>query len=93
MSRAVVAIKARGLKLFAPELGGSYDVFLERPLRPEIVAYCCADVAYFGVLEARLFTCLPPVRQEWVRQQSDARVAWCLKPTYTQGRHNAVAPV
>ena len=93
MSRAVASIKERGVALFAPELGGSYDVFLERLLRPEIVDYCCADVAYFGVLEARLFTCLPPVRQDWVRQQSDARVAWCLKPTFEKGQHNAVAPV
>lgn len=41
---AWLASKALGRKLFAPEQGGSYEVFNERPLRPEILTYCANDV-------------------------------------------------
>lgn len=33
-----------GVRLFAPEKGGSYEVFNERPLRTEIMLYCAQDV-------------------------------------------------
>ena len=39
-------IKQRGKILFAPELGGSYDVFTHSPLTQEIIDYCVADVKY-----------------------------------------------
>ncbi|KAI9041805.1 ribonuclease H-like protein [Aspergillus affinis] len=44
--KAWVASKEKGIKLFAPERGGSYEVFNERPLRKEIVRYCVEDVHY-----------------------------------------------
>lgn len=40
-SSSVVQLKAKGLRLFAPELGGRYEVFEERPLAPEILS--CAS--------------------------------------------------
>jgi exonuclease 3'-5' domain-containing protein 1 len=36
--------KERGVKLFAPEHGGSYEVFNIRPLPQEIKEYCMQDV-------------------------------------------------
>ena len=42
----VEATKAKGIQLFSPERGGSYEVFNQRPLRGEIVDYCVQDVAY-----------------------------------------------
>jgi exonuclease 3'-5' domain-containing protein 1 len=36
--------KERGRRLFAPEKGGRYEVFNERPLNPEITQYCKQDV-------------------------------------------------
>lgn len=55
--------KDRGMKLFAPERGGSYEVFGSRPLLPEIVEYCVADVCYmpklYNVYKAKM-------RSEWV---------------------------
>ena len=38
------AIKQAGKKLFAPELGGSYDVWKDRPLNPVLVEYAAIDV-------------------------------------------------
>lgn len=36
-------LKEAGKKLFAPEVGGSYEVWMERPLRQELVRYCVSD--------------------------------------------------
>ncbi|OBT61838.1 hypothetical protein VE03_08801 [Pseudogymnoascus sp. 23342-1-I1] len=50
--------KERGQRLFAPEKGGRYEVFNERPLKPEITQYCKQDVALlpglYGVYNTKL---------------------------------------
>lgn len=38
--------KIRSRQLFAPELGGTFSVFNERPLDPEIERYCAGDVVF-----------------------------------------------
>jgi exonuclease 3'-5' domain-containing protein 1 len=38
------AIKQAGKKLFAPEHGGSYDVWKDRPLNPVLIEYAAIDV-------------------------------------------------
>ena len=38
-------VKEAGNRLFAPEKGGSYNIFETRPLDPRILAYCAQDVA------------------------------------------------
>jgi len=43
-------IKETGLKLFAPEEGGIYEVFNERPLSDMIGLYCVQDVQWLPVL-------------------------------------------
>ncbi|OAF59913.1 hypothetical protein VC83_03108 [Pseudogymnoascus destructans] len=42
--RQWVAEKSKGKRLFAPELGGSYEVFNKRPLQEEMALYCTQDV-------------------------------------------------
>ncbi len=42
----VEAIKNKGVRLFAPEKGGSYAVWSERPLQKELLDYCACDVKY-----------------------------------------------
>ncbi|KAF8888014.1 ribonuclease H-like domain-containing protein [Infundibulicybe gibba] len=54
-------IKAEGRALFAPELGGTYEVFVRRPLDPRLVAYCAQDVALLGELEEKLLATLERV--------------------------------
>lgn len=46
---------------------------------PKIVAYCCVDVAYFELLEERLYNPLPMKYKEWVIRKSVSRVKVCLK--------------
>ncbi|KAJ5995438.1 hypothetical protein N7481_002415 [Penicillium waksmanii] len=38
--------KERGRRLFAPEYGGKYEVFNNRPLSQDILQYCCQDVEF-----------------------------------------------
>jgi exonuclease 3'-5' domain-containing protein 1 len=43
-------VKAEGKLLFAPEVGGSYQVFNQRPLQPAIEKYCVQDVVHMPQL-------------------------------------------
>lgn len=45
--------KEAGKKLFAPERGGRYEVFLERPIPLTLVNYCTQDVLYMPKLLLR----------------------------------------
>jgi exonuclease 3'-5' domain-containing protein 1 len=68
-------VKDGGKKLFAPELGGSYAVFDERPLSAEIVTYSVQDVLYMPALRK---TYLGQLSQEWkakVEEETVARIA------------------
>jgi exonuclease 3'-5' domain-containing protein 1 len=51
--REFEATKQLGVQLFLPERGGSYQVFNERPMRPEILLYCVQDVVLLPVLWRR----------------------------------------
>lgn len=44
-ARELEAIKQTGLKAFAPEKGGSYEVWAARPLAEALITYATADVA------------------------------------------------
>jgi exonuclease 3'-5' domain-containing protein 1 len=46
-------IKAVGKTLFAPEKGGSYDVWTQRPLAPALVEYAAADVLHIFAMHTR----------------------------------------
>ena len=52
-------IKTKGLKLFAPEHGGSYEVWKERPLKPDLIKYAAADVALLLEMKTAWETCSP----------------------------------
>ncbi len=52
-------IKEHGKRLFAPELGGSYDVWVQRPLAPALAEYAAADVLHLFVMHARWRTLAP----------------------------------
>jgi exonuclease 3'-5' domain-containing protein 1 len=68
-------VKDTGKKLFAPELGGSYAVFDQRPLSAEIVTYSVQDVLYMPALRK---TYLGQLSLEWkakVEEETVARIA------------------
>jgi len=72
--RACKEVKEAGKKLFAPELGGSYAVFDQRPLSEEMVKYSVQDVLYMPALRE---TYLGKLNQEWkakVEEETLARI-------------------
>ena len=87
-------MKQKGINLFAPERGGSYEVFTIRPLSADIIAYCLIDIAFFELLESKLFEPLSQRSKAWVRAQSEIRVNDCLGPrsAHEGGRERAIAP-
>lgn len=90
---AWAATKERGLRLFAPERGGSYQVFNERPLSEEITRYCVQDVHFLPRLWARYHGRLTKAWEEKVRRASRDRVALSQTPGFNgMGKHMALAP-
>lgn len=55
-------IKKRGKSLYAPDQGGSYDVFNERPMQQVIIDYCTQDVTFLPRLWLRYSKKITP---EW----------------------------
>jgi ribonuclease D len=47
-------IKAAGKALFAPENGGSYDIWGSRPLPMQLRSYCATDVKHFPKMASQL---------------------------------------
>ncbi|CAM1507684.1 Fc.00g073250.m01.CDS01 [Cosmosporella sp. VM-42] len=87
-------IKDNGVRLFAPEKGGRYEVFNERPMLDGIKSYCAQDVQILP----RLWEYYDgKISQEWrkiVMTESKARVQLSQSSTYQgKGKHMALAPV
>ena len=62
---------------------------------PEIVAYCCADVAHFELLEERLYKPLRQKFKDWVLKESVRRVNVCLESISAKsggGKSKDIAP-
>ena len=88
-----IEIKENGRKLFAPEKGGSYEVFLERPLRPEIVDYCAQDVLLLPPLLALYARRLAPNRACKVQAIVDERIKLSQSPFFNgKGKHMTLGP-
>jgi cold shock CspA family protein len=50
--KALADLKRAVQALFVPELGGSYDVWKERPMRPALIEYAAADVVHLHCMHA-----------------------------------------
>ena len=86
-------IKDKGKKLFAPEFGGSYDVFNSRPLSEDIRLYCMQDVQFMPRLWANYEAKLTINWRVKVQQESKKRVALSQLIGYNgKGRHMALGP-
>lgn len=85
--------KNRGKRLFAPELGGSYEVFNERPMGEDIALYCTQDVQFMPKLWAYYAARLTAAWRTRVRAETLSRVRESQMPYYDgRGRDRAFGP-
>jgi exonuclease 3'-5' domain-containing protein 1 len=90
---AWLAAKERGMKLFAPEKGGRYEVFNERPLAKEIIQYCVQDVQFLPRLWSRYQKRLSASWAKKVQVATEERVSLSQSKHYKgHGKHKALAP-
>ena len=70
-SRQLEQVKNKGLALFAPEKGGSYEVWRQRPLPQDLIDYASLDVAYLHVMFEKWARFVPANQ---MRELTEARV-------------------
>ncbi|KAJ5865190.1 uncharacterized protein N7529_007106 [Penicillium soppii] len=87
------AAKDKGKRLFAPERGGSYEVFNTRPLPDEIRHYCAQDVQFLPMLWQKYDHRMTRQWAARVELEVKTRVRLSKSETYNgKGRHMALAP-
>lgn len=87
------ATKEKGLRLFAPEKGGSYQVFNERPLSEAILNYCAQDVQFLPRLWSTYRSKLTPSWEKKVKDATKDRILLSKSPNFQpDGQHMAMAP-
>jgi exonuclease 3'-5' domain-containing protein 1 len=86
-------VKEKGVKLFAPEKGGRYEVFNERPLSADIGLYCVQDVQWLPALYQAYSRKLSKTMSTKVANATLARVRESQSPSYNgHGKHKAEGP-
>lgn len=86
-------IKANGRRLFAPEAGGKYEVFLERPMAADIVKYCEQDVVLMPQLLAHYGPKLIAGVAAQIQAIVDDRLRLSKTATFNgTGSHMAIGP-
>lgn len=88
------ASKEKGLKLFDPKRGGSYDVFDVRPLPDDIKEYCVQDVRFLPKLWVEYDQRISPSWGKKVTTETLYRVKHSQTATYDgKSQWKALAPV
>ena len=86
-------VKNEGRKLFAPESGGSYAVFDQRPMTTAMMDYCVQDVVHMPRLREIYLSKLCDAWYVKIKAATDARVRLSQGPYYNgKGRHMALGP-
>lgn len=76
------AAKDIGLKLFNPLSGGSYEIFNQRPLNPDVERYCVIDVQFLPLLRNLYLGRLDSTWQRKVIDETTKRVQESQSPQY-----------
>lgn len=85
--------KEKGKDLFAPERGGSYEVFNVRPLATEIIQYCTQDVQFLPRLWRKYNVKLSRRWAQRVEVEVLNRIRLSQSRNYNgKGQHMALAP-
>jgi len=87
-------VKEKGLDMFLPERGGTYEVFNQRPLSDAIGLYCVQDVQWLPVLyKAYMTKVIARKMSAKIARATLARVRESQSPSYVgHGRHKALGP-
>ena len=86
-------VKQAGRRLFAPERGGSYEVFNSRPMKQAVVDYCIQDVTLLPQLYDMYAEGLSHAWKVRLDREAVRRVAVCQQQHYLpNGRHKVLAP-
>jgi exonuclease 3'-5' domain-containing protein 1 len=91
--RAWNAAKEKGKDLFAPERGGTYEVFNIRPLPEEIMQYCVQDAQFLPKLWEKYNRKLNWSWEKRIEKEVENRITLSQSPTFNgKGPHMALAP-
>ncbi|PGH07431.1 hypothetical protein GX51_01730 [Blastomyces parvus] len=74
--------KDKGKHLFAPERGGSYEVFNARPIPQAIIDYCVEDVSFMPLLRTLYWNKLSPHWKAEVESATKERIRASQSLTY-----------
>lgn len=89
----LMRVKEKGLRLFAPERGGTYEVFNERPLPEDVLIYCAQDVIILPRLYNHYGQKMTIAWKTKMLKASKERVELSQTATFNgKGRHMALAP-
>lgn len=85
--------KNEGRRLFAPELGGSYAYFDQRPRSTAMIEYCAQDVVHMPRLREIYLNRLCDAWYVKIRDETEARIRLSQSSTFNgKGRHMALGP-
>jgi exonuclease 3'-5' domain-containing protein 1 len=86
--------KEKGRKLFAPEHGGSFEVFIQRPLSEDVLKYCIEDVRLLPILWRVYNGWLTPFWRKLVDKEVENRIRSSQSEKFKGvGWHMTLAPV
>ncbi|KAH7386051.1 exonuclease [Pyrenochaeta sp. MPI-SDFR-AT-0127] len=80
--------KDKGRQLFLPTNNGSYEVFNQRPLSPDIVQYCIIDVQFLPSLRNLYWERLNSIWKAKVAEETIKRVQESQSPHYQPNAEN-----
>jgi exonuclease 3'-5' domain-containing protein 1 len=88
-----LATKEKGLNLFDPKRGGSYELLNTRRLSEDLCLYCAQDVQYLPLLWSGYFSKLNPNMLGRVKTVAADRVKSSQSETHNgHGQHKAIGP-
>lgn len=69
------AATERGKRAFAPEFGGTYDAWTQRPLSQDLIQYCAVTIRYYGLLLNAQLQNSWGAKPQMVMSTSESRIA------------------
>ncbi|EYE96858.1 uncharacterized protein EURHEDRAFT_529683 [Aspergillus ruber CBS 135680] len=85
--------KEKGLELFDPGRGGTYEIFNLRPLPNEVIGYCVQDVRFLPKLWLHYHRKMSPKWKRMVAAEATNRIKLSQAATYdAKGKWKALRP-